>query len=74
MGPITLKKCVVNTSISDQYNISNDNTKQKTAEDYFRTNFFYTLMDVVITNLKKTIFTRKSYDGFIHRSFFQSQF
>lgn len=53
MGPITLKKFVVNTSTSDQYNISNDNTKQSTAEDYFRTNFFYNLMDVVITNFKK---------------------
>jgi len=73
MGPNTLKKCIVNTSTSDQYNISNDNTKQSTAEDYFRTNLFYTLMDVVITNFKKrspeSLMMASSIDHFFNLNF-----
>jgi len=52
MGPKTLNNYIVNTSTSDQY-ISYENTIQSTAEDYFRTNFFYNILDVVITNFKK---------------------
>lgn len=71
--PNTLNNFVVNTSTSDQY-ISNDNTKQSTTEDYFRTKFFYSVMDVVITNFKKrfspeSLMMASSIDHFFNLNF-----